>query len=171
MFRKHCFRLAGTLVVAVAAVVGWSAQAEAGLLLLDTFNNTQDSGYYSGSDYGLNDELSTRQSGTYAGTTYLKGGTFTSNYYWAQVNNSGGPGELFMHTDSSPGWVALNQQFQGNVQLSATVDPIAGDTTSDDWVAFGLRGAGATPSDDCASVRSECGSLLVGAIQRRLALR
>ena len=108
------------------------------------FNNTTDSNSYA--DKGLNQELSTRQSGTLAPIQYSAG---IAQGWSHQVNNSSQPGMLYMYTDDTvperSTRVEPAQNFPQDISLSATVVPYVGSQTSGQgWLALGSRGVPAT---------------------------
>ena len=93
--------------VAMLSALGGSAGAET-LLFKDTFNNTADASTYG--DFGLNQELASRQSGTYANTTYVAG--FGSSANASRVNNANAqPASAGMVSLHKP--IALNHNFNG----------------------------------------------------------
>jgi hypothetical protein len=139
--------------VVVAALSAVSAQAT--VFLSDTFNSTQPANYYRNStpgvnpegdglgDWGVNQELATRQSGPLATAGY--------NYYAPansriQVNGSAAPGALALVTypngggDSYGVWACPNRDFSSDATVSADLraDVLNSDATG--WVALGMRG-------------------------------
>jgi hypothetical protein len=131
--------------------VAWAPAAKASLFV-DTFDNVNDSGMYS--DCGLNDELSTRQSGSEAPAGYVAGAGFAQDTWTCQVNHSAHAGKLWGLPTSSAGasWVCLDKNFQANARIQVTVDPLLGDTSSDAWVSVGFRGASNTPDNNFYNV-------------------
>jgi hypothetical protein len=94
--------------------------------------------------YGLNDSLTTRQTGT-PGVTYTReSGVWYSapapQEWYSQVNHANHPGVLSFWLGTS----ALRMDAPvvagagGTVAVQATVDPVAGDTTSADWSSLAL---------------------------------
>lgn len=152
--------------VCVAVVAAMTGQAQAGLLLLDTFDNSQYANSYAGNDYGLNKELTTRQSGAYAGTIYNVGGNYTGDASQTQVNTNGfGSTLLAQAYTGAAGWLSLNQDFGKNATVSLTVRPITQDeassNTSTYWAAVGILGADSSPNNITLPVASDVGASLL----------
>ncbi len=139
-----------------------TAQAE--LLLLDTFNNVEIHTHYS--DYGVNQELATRQSGTYADTSYNIS-YYATNYTQVYVPTYGQT--LYTRLGGGTrGWMALEQDF-GIAELttvSVTMRPIVGDESSGNdngsyYSMVGVLGADSSPNGAAPHVSTDVGATLL----------
>ena len=153
MFAK--FFSCATALVLVASVN--SARAE--LLLLDTFNNVEMSSYYV--DYGLNQELSSRQSGTYANTSYNKSGEF-SDQPQVYVSDDRGQTLSFYNDNNKTNWVSLIQDFgiASPTTVSVTIRPIIQDepaNAEDNWATVGMLCDSITPNDNVVPLATNVG--------------
>jgi len=121
-------------------------------LLLDDYNNTNTASSYA--DYGLNQELGIRQTGSMAPMTYGYVNVDTQVVPgYVQVNGSGGPWQLALLMDTGR---ADNPETTGvegssmipgisgpdlprNFTLSVDVDPVVGEHTSNTWAYITIR--------------------------------
>ena len=165
-------------LVTVGFIVGVFAGATtlmgaADILLEDSYNNTQTSSSYVGDpagsgDYGVNQELLLRQ----AGTVVVSAGPVSYNRRTSgahggpsntQVNPTPLPESLgFAVNDYQNAYVILRRNFQPDVDVSLTVDPVVGDTTSPNWTSISLRGQSDVHPDHTVPLSPTSGvSLLV----------
>ena len=143
MFRQ---KMVWSLAVVTAAMVlsvvaACPAQAE---YLLDNYNSIATAGTYSADPlgWGLNEELSTRQSGTDATVTY---DSFVPANARVQVNDTSAPGQIALITvpqdDGNAVWASLQQDFATDATVSVTITPNilnSADATVD-WAGIGIR--------------------------------
>ena len=129
-----------TAIVVLSVVAVCPAQA---VDLLDNFNNIEPSTFYSQTDYGLNQELATRQSGNLAPVTY---DTYVPHPARSPVNGPNNPGELALVTvpqdDSNAVWASLQHDFLTDATVSVTITPNILDPTDAtvDWAGICVRG-------------------------------
>ena len=146
MRSSNCY-LCALCVGIVGLIAGLSQPAAAAMLLTDAFDNANPSSAYEGTppgtgDYGVNQGLAGRQSGSEAAISYnrrpadARGGPFNT-----QVNRPTAEGMLafYAHRFFKP-YVVLDRNFTPDVTLTADLNPAIGDATSPNWVAICLRG-------------------------------
>lgn len=134
-------------------------------LLMDTFDNVTDADAAPG--YGLNyePELSNRQFGSLGTTTYVRNPVPPASL--AQVNHGGAPysapGQLSLFVRNAPNenaaWVITNRNFPDYVTVSASLDPVANDTTSTDWMTLGVRGQDTSFDSTDITTATDAGAL------------
>ena len=114
----------------------------------DTFDNSLPESSYA--DFGLNQELATRQVGTETPVSYVRvaGGAdlFQVNRTYSG-NFPAAPGKLILFTTGGVTTGVLDKNFLRDVTLTANVDPVIENTSSNDWLVFGLRGQGTAPDN------------------------
>ncbi|MEN6451560.1 MAG: PEP-CTERM sorting domain-containing protein [Thermoguttaceae bacterium] len=134
-------RFSWGLAIVIAAVAS-SARAE--ILFLDNFDSTSDASAYG--DYGLNQELDVRQSGTAGQIQYVKP-TVAQSRFNAKVNDAAHPGLLsfILDTDWQAGSRYLDHDFGVNVKVSATIQPNT-NTAGTGWTALAMLTSSNNPS-------------------------
>ena len=135
------------LLAAAGTIPGIAGIARADMLLVDPFDNGQISAIYAGNpvgtgDYGVNQELANRQSGLLAPVAYNR----------RTATEHGGPANTHVNRWDLPGTLAfsalnlynpyavLAHGFVADVQVTADVAPVVGDTASPNWISLSLRG-------------------------------
>ena len=150
-------RICAILTLLLLALSGAPAMANT-LLFQDTFNNTQVADYYwiAGDTLcGLNQELSSRQTGLYANTTYASSGggqgSLGVNHptHWELYGNGGVPGDLYMANGATVK-VSPNHDFSGTdsaggLDVSFDLGVHQGPGTYAVTVSFGSSSALGTP--------------------------
>jgi len=150
------------------------------VLLHDTFDIRKTAAVYSDNgEFGLNQDLSQRQSGVYRQVRYRLGGDYV-NYQQGfqsenvQVNHWRCPGKLCLMADyGQAGWVVLNRCFPRNIVVSAELTPEAvywpdksqPDTydlhhRSPNWIALGVRGRGIWFDRNLLPLATDAGAVL-----------
>jgi hypothetical protein len=165
-------------LVTAGLIVGLFAGAstlmgDASILFEDSYNNAQPSSTYAGEpagsgDYGVNEELLLRQAGT------VVVGTGPVSYNRRTADAHGGPPNTQVNPAPVPGalgcgvnnfqnaYVILRRNFEPDVDVSLTVDPVVGDTTSPNWTSISLRGQSDEQLDQTVPLSPTSGvSLLV----------
>ena len=144
------FSKAALLVAAVGFACLFAPNTEAAPLdvfLSDTFDNQVPASAYAGNpagtgDYGVNQELATRQSGLVGPVTYnTRDPSVQPGPLGTQVNPEDMPGVLALYTlDRFNPYVLPTHGFGSDLHLSVLVDPAVGDTQGGDWVSISVRG-------------------------------
>jgi hypothetical protein len=130
-----------------APIIGsGSTAALAGAGFADTFGTAVDND----PEYGLNDSLAKRQSGV-VGVTYTREPGLwyqapTPQPWYSQVNHVNHPGTLsfWLGTSAVRMDAPVIANSNGTVGVQATVDPVTGDTTSQDWSSLVLSNSSAS---------------------------
>lgn len=151
--RKTLFTILQLIIVAGLSLqnVSQSSAIQPSGVEETKFEDTFDNANNSSGDYGLNDSLSSRQSGYEATNSYQRySGLWNSSTipaaWYNQVNHPSQPNKLSFHVGNSALRLSntLRRDRLDVFRISATVDPKVGDTTSGDWVSLMLSDSTST---------------------------